>query len=273
MPTIVRLGKGEVQSRVVAELVDILPCVDSDPRLPPDSIEALLETTIHLLIRFHAWLVYPAALWQLSAKYNPGYVLAIRAFLQIDKEDLDKYSLGLQEAANAHRGDALDYMMSDAVQVEITGIVDEGSASSLDVERKHNVDKLVTKRTPIATVAGASAKSLIHTVRRQGGRRTREDMRRIKREKFMNYRALGIQKNPDLWQRPRGHLAWMGAEPAASASASAVVHKGDPAALEEWISEHKAAVDGDPIESHRFLSLGWADWPILSCVFASFRPS
>ena len=67
IPTLVRLSRGEVQRRVVDELVTILPILHADPKLPEDTIPSALETVVHILVRFDSWLQYPAAPWKLSA--------------------------------------------------------------------------------------------------------------------------------------------------------------------------------------------------------------
>ena len=96
----VRLGKGEVQKRVLQELLIILHLVHTDEKLPADTVSSLLGTTIHMLVRFHAWYGYPAALWKLTSKYNAtGYVISARQFISAAASELDAYSLDLQGQA------------------------------------------------------------------------------------------------------------------------------------------------------------------------------
>jgi hypothetical protein len=89
-----------------------------------------------------------------------GYAAEIVDFLNINDRFLDGgYSALLkQETWSAGRGveaDAVGHIMSDAVQVELVGIVEKAAASSLDVERKHNQDK----RSETTKVTGCSAAS------------------------------------------------------------------------------------------------------------------
>ena len=248
VPLLVRLGKGEVQTRVFQELLIILNLVHTDENLPADTVPSLLETTIHILVRFYAWYCYPAALWKLTAKYNlTGYVISIRSFLSTAASELDAYSLDLQEEARSRGRGSVEFLMSDGVQQELTEIVETASVSSLDVERKHNTDKLVTKRAPTTTVAGASAKSILHTVRRISeteSKVTRAVIKEARKRKFTNFRSLAIQRNPDLFARPRG-IANHGEEPA---DRRAVQHAGDPEALEEYIQAHRTELEAEAQE-------------------------
>ena len=237
-----RLGKGEVQSRTVDELVKILPLVSSDPELPDDTVCSLLEVVVHIIARFKVWLGYPTALWKLTEKFNPeGYVLAIRAFLNTKEGDLDDYSLDLQRTAvsKGRMPAPVEYLMKRAAQNEIVGVIENASANSLEVERKHNRDKHHEKGK-IATVAGASAKSVTHTfllTRLRQQRAFRCAKQGLRKLKFMNSRALAIKKMPDLWARPRGHLRQN--QRGDGVGNSDIVHAGDKHALDRFHAEHK----------------------------------
>jgi hypothetical protein len=145
-PSLVRLGKKEVQIRVVEELCVILPALHSDPSLNvTNTVVSLLVTALHVCLRFGEYQNMPFALWTLTGKYNPiDYVLACERLLALPPEELDAgYSLGLQRDALQFPDLAarLDYLLGPWVQSELVALVEKVEATSLDVERKNHQDR------------------------------------------------------------------------------------------------------------------------------------
>ena len=147
-PTMVRLGRREVQVRTSSLLADILPKLGNDPILDLNAtFLGLLLTEAHLVIRFDQYARYSSALWRLTRKFNvEEYAQCILNFLGTEDLLLDAgYSLLLKQeawkAAGGVEAIAVEYMMSDSVQDELVAIFERASATTLDAERKHQQDK------------------------------------------------------------------------------------------------------------------------------------
>ena len=70
-PMLVRLGRGHVQAKTSALLVDIVSRLSDDSFLQiTETLLALLLTEAHLVIRFDMYSRYPTALWRLCRKFN-----------------------------------------------------------------------------------------------------------------------------------------------------------------------------------------------------------
>ena len=135
-----------------------------------DAFSSSLLTEAHILIRFDAFSRYPTSLWKLTKKYNQDFFgVAILDFLNTQERFLDAgYSLPLQrDAYRCGSGSVVDvvsFIMSAEVQDELTGILEKASASSLDVERKHNQDKR-SETTKVSGCARASRNAIIRRYR------------------------------------------------------------------------------------------------------------
>ena len=166
-PILVRLGKREIQKRTSLLLADILQRLRDDPALDiGKTVLALLLTESHLIIRFDIYSRFPTRLWRLTKKFNPQhYTVDILEFLYTAEALLDAgYSLILQKEAWAYakgvEAQAVGYLMSPAVQAEIEGFLEQGSASSLEGERKHQQDKR-SETVKVTGCARASRNSII----------------------------------------------------------------------------------------------------------------
>ena len=250
VPPLVRLGKGEVQVRTAGLIAEILLLLEHDPSLDKkDVVHHLLLTEASLIIRFDMYRRYPTSLWKLTRAYNPDYFSAdILQFLHEDEKVLDGgYSLPLQQAAWAAgqgtEAGAAAYLMSDPVQDEIAAIFRTGSASSLDIERKHKQDKQ-GETTKVTSVASASRNSILS--RYAIGRQKRLERRRwaAKQEtaaKHFNVRAAAISRNPGLFQRGRGKLLWE--SNISPEERRSVTHDGDEQALKRYIEENRGDLE------------------------------
>lgn len=113
-------------------------------------------------------------------------------------------------AGGGVESDAIAYLASDPVQNELVGVFETISATSLEVERKHNADKR-SETTKVTGVARASRNSIL---RRYLGERDKH-MRSIKQRRdaqkkvaHLNLHALALERRPDLFPRARGKLRW-----------------------------------------------------------------
>ena len=251
-PVMVRLGRGEVQSRTSALFVQIVKDLDNDPDLDrTDALAGLLITQAHICIRFDQYSHYPTRLWMLSKKYNPGsFGAGILSFLHTEDLELDGgYSKLLKEEAWARAGnveaDAVAYLMSHEVQSEIAGLLEVAAGSSLEVERKHNQDKR-SETVKISSCGTASRNSIIRRYLVHRGRQVDTmDTTRRKHEAALrlNVRALAVRANPDWFPRARGRLRWE-AEVTAEEQ-SAITHQGDLKAIDRYIADHREELEAE----------------------------
>ena len=242
-PTILRLARGEVQEKTSADLCRIVTLLDRDPHLDVDAtLRSLMLTEGHIIMRFEIYNKYPYRLWRLTRTFNEdGHVLACREFLEEDESALDAcYSLCIRReaASKGARQAQLDYLRSEPVQREIVDFIWAASATSLDVERKHNRDKQYEQKKVLG-VAAASRNSLIqaYRIRRRAVVTQNLVLRRAaSSHKYTNARALAIQERPDLFSRGRGKLWW---EPEVSPEdQQKLTSVGDEAALKAYTHEH-----------------------------------
>ena len=234
-----------------AELIMLL---DKDPELDiTKAIEALLLTESHIILRFEKYLHYPTKLWMLCERYCPvGYVANCQAFLEEDEARLAVgYSLKLRQEA-LETGDSLaaqlHFMVSDRVQAELCGIVEQASASSMQVERKHAVDKK-NEKSKVVSVARASRNSILQryrVLRSHFIKKRLSTAKTWKGQRFVNARSLAVKRAPELLPRPRGQLR---SQPALSTRERAqIIHPGNPAVLQTYIEENRADLEREAAE-------------------------
>ena len=199
LPTLVRLGQSEVQRAASETLRDLLPRLHLDPQLDvSNAFWRLLVTQSHLVIRFREFLEYPTRLWRLCRRFNPdGYGYNVEMFLSAKTEELDVgYSLGLQADAlsKGSHASGIAYMLTDAVQEEISGAFEHVDATALDIERKIKNDKDLEGRQGVKTMTAARAycNSILHHYK-LGCCTAQADN---DKNKFMNACAIAIMRNP-----------------------------------------------------------------------------
>lgn len=242
IPLLVRFGRKEVQRRGCEELRKIILLLDEDMDLHrTDATVHLLVTTIQLFLRFAPYQDYPMAGWQLTAKYNEDfYLLKIEEFLQMDASALDTgFFLPLRNDAQkqGNYSDQINFMLSQEVQTLLTQFIEAAPGSSLDVERKHNVDKQSEKNHKIMSVSAASRNSILQhfSVFRAAHLKHLKGRKKVAKKMLkMNSRALAVQRNPQLLPRPRGLLS--------GGSSRDIVHEGDPGALAQYLQTHRATL-------------------------------
>jgi hypothetical protein len=252
VPVIVALGRGEVQERTADLFATIVPLLTSDPVLDAsDAFRALLLTQTHLVIRFDMYLRYPTKLWRLTKTYNKHlYAIEIVDFLYTDDKLLDAgYSALLKREAWVFskdvEADAVGYMMSTAVQLELTGLFLTATANSLDVERKHALDKQF-ETTKVTGCATASRNSIIrrYLAARRVALHSKLDVQRSAKSALtLNVRAIAFERNPEMFTRGRGKMRWE--ESVSGNDMKAIAHRGDEIALQHYIEEHRAELEAE----------------------------
>lgn len=249
-PMLVRLAKKEVQERSSALFADIVSRIDDDPVLDrTKAVCNLVLTQAHLVMRFDAYSRYPMQLWSLTRKFNMnGYAASIADFVLADDRFLDAgYSMPLKAeawaAANGVEADAVGYLMQDRVQAEIVGFLENGSGSSLDVERKHQQDKR-SETTKVTGCATASRNGILRRYLATRGSIVSEAdaaKRRVKKAAHLNVRALAIEKNAEWFGRARGKFHWE--KEVSESDRRKLVHVGEEARLKQYIETHKAELE------------------------------
>ncbi len=152
-------------------MVDVVAKFGYDPNLDVDrALRALLCTTSHLIMRFDWYSQYPTKIWELSVKYNAeAYLPAIYIFLDAPKDVLDLgFSWPLQQVAlkNRTHAEAAEFLQSEYAQSEIDGVLEAAAASSLDVERKHQLSKRSEARR-VKHASAASRDGILEEYRRE----------------------------------------------------------------------------------------------------------
>ena len=172
MPLLVQLARGDIVKRSSQELHLILDNLSADPELAQhvsEVLERLLVTMGQLVLRFAQYMKYPARVVLLSQRFNPhAFHQHVLDFLYCDEAELDfGYSLPLRQQAWAAGGiltTAIGHLLSENVQREIETIAVAIETSTMDVERKHNLDKRVQHST-VNSVAKASRDSILRSWR------------------------------------------------------------------------------------------------------------
>ena len=218
-PTLLRLALGEVQEAVAVECENILGHLEFDEVLSQNAstmatvLERLYVTTGHVIGRFNRFSQYPSALALLSGKYNPeGHAQAALRFLSLGQDELDAgLSLPLQQEAWTCSGprtteaQAYAYLLSVPVQAMLDTFCYSIQASSLDVERSHNVVKQSEQRK-LVSVGTASRNAILAKWRSQSGghlhkkgaveRRRRKKLLKARKVNIVN---LALKRRPDLF--------------------------------------------------------------------------
>ena len=118
-------------------------------------------------------------------------------------------------------------------------------STSLDVERKHQLDKNGAG-AKLKSVQAASRNSILQ--RYQHSLETEMQARQLraatmKQLRSMNCRAFAIHRNPEFMKRGRGKLWWE--DDASSEQRAQISHEGNGAALQAWIKTHRAGLQAE----------------------------
>lgn len=279
-PLLVRLGKGEVQDKTMLHFWKLLGLLPLDPVLRlADTLEALLNTQCHLLIRFDKYKEFPTKHFLMSRQFNPdNYVHCIEQFLHTDLNLLDAgYGVPLRNQAWQCGGlaEAMAFLMSDHIQDELVAVFCHGHGTSLEVERKHQAVKR-SEKAKVTSVSRASRNCILQRyklLRNQVVLQNEKQRTKAKKLRHMNFRALGVQKRPDLVKRPRGRLKWE--KDISPEEARSIQHEGNDAAFSAYLADNELELKkeaADLREKAKVLSLPgnnrgipltnaeWMDW-------------
>ena len=246
MPALVRIARGDLEMQTSNHLRELLQILYKDEGLPiVPAFCRLLATEAHLVARFKAYKEYPFRLWELTSKFNPdGYINAIDHFLSDNEDNLDAgYTLLLfRECRDMSIAEGILKLTSPKVQSELCTLLETCSATSLDVERKHNRDKRSEGRR-LSGVSRASRNTILmryHTCRLDKLESDRKVNIETNKQKFMNLRALAIKERPDLFMRAAGSLKYVpGRMHEKKSERRSIVHEGDEQALQTYIAANR----------------------------------
>ena len=131
-----------------AVVLEIFSEMTNDPFLNEDLgevVEHILSVAGTVVLCFNIYKEYPARLVLMSTKWNSSkWQLEALAFLRCDEQELDQgLSLSLYHKAWSHGSErhALTFLGSAEAQELIFSLCELGDASTLDIERKHALDK------------------------------------------------------------------------------------------------------------------------------------
>ena len=212
------------------------------------TVASLLTTACHLVMRFSLCESYPYKIWTLSKVYNPvTYRACVLEFLEEPTGHLDdSFSFALQQEAldKGNVAQAVQFLLGDDVQQELDIIIRRSLLTTLDIERKHFLDKAPERaHSKIRSLNRSSRNSILRRYRQQRSNiifRKIRDMKYFTKQKYMNLRALAIEKNPHLFPRAAGQLHWQ--EGMTQAQRKVIIHEGDKAALDAFIEENKESL-------------------------------
>lgn len=244
VPTLVKLGRGEVQAHTFLHMKTVLSTLHVDAALNiDDAVFGLVHTECCIVVRFAEYLEFPTMLWSLTKRFNPaGYQAACLSFLQTPAEKLDLgYSAELQRSAIAcgSLDAALDMLRSAQMQEELEGICFKGQPTSLDCEREHNLVKK-GEATRVSSVASVSRNGIISTYRRiknAASSSVKNVKEQVRKDKFKSAWSLAVQRNADLLPRPVGQRR--NTPMACAEQRRHIDHAGDKAQLDKFYSDNK----------------------------------
>ena len=230
-PLLVRLSRGEIETKTGTKLVDIFGQLQCDTTLEHmAAITGLLLTQGHLLMRLDIYKKFPYCLWRLTQRFNSqGCVLAVEEFLETPDDELDAgYSLELKMEAlrQGTLAAAMAYLLASDIQDELVQIFEHASCTSLDVERKHYQDRKSEGRKYMS-VSRASRNSILsrYNLRRKAQVGRRLAIQKVANSmRYMSSSALAVKDNPSWLPRPAGFHT--------------TSHAGNPEALQAYRQQH-----------------------------------
>lgn len=248
-PLLVTLARGDVQRTVCQELTCVVSWLHADPSLDlAQALGGLFHTTLLIFVRFAEYACFPAQMYKLCQCFNPdGYISFCEDFLIMDESQLDtgfSRLLQVEALAQGEFHQSLSFLLSQTVQEEIECVLRRLDVTSLDVERKNNLDRRFQKQDRVISLPRASRNSLLETFRVWRSTQLNKKMSAKKAQRqfrTMNKRALAIQQNPHLFSRARGRLHWE--QGVSNQDCKKIVFRGDEEALKKYMQDHAEELD------------------------------
>ena len=266
-----------MSERTARELTSILQALRHDATLTPrlgEVVTRLFTTAGQVILRFSQYAEYPARASLMSRAYNPAtYYQEIMRFLHIDAKALDSGYCGpLRQEAWSAAGrssgsltDAVLHLVSQLVQEELATIAMAIETSTLDVERKHNLDRRSEART-VASVAKASRDGFVRHWRAESraAASTAKAHKELRAQKFANKVSIAYERRPDLFPQAHGKLHWEHAAPKCRRRLRE--HGWRQRLLKQYMEEHKDDLEVEMARRHARAQQGPEDrvtsWPL-----------
>ena len=161
----------------------------------------MLTTAGQVVLRFSQYAEYPARAVLMSRKYNPDtYYQEVVRFLHVDAKALDsgycqplrREALGAAGRSSGSQTEAILHLLSQPVQEELSTIAMAIESSTLDVERKHNLDRR-SEAPRVASVSKASRDAFVRQWRTESRATAQlywEKAKPNRRKRFWSHRPL-----------------------------------------------------------------------------------
>ncbi|MEM1007442.1 MAG: hypothetical protein AAGJ35_00425 [Myxococcota bacterium] len=220
-PLAVRLALGEVSAAVGEEFVTILNHLHADPLLHDARsgvLCSLMTVLVHVGARFEVYRRYPCRTLLMCRRYNPDHCMdECIHFLSCDPAELDlAFSTPLRVQAWFHGGssevDAVAWLLAPTQQSMLECLADTVGATTLDVERKHNMDKPNRSHSPgqLLSLKTASRNSHIRVWRTDSQRHSlsEAELKEVRQARHSSIQSEAISHRPHLVGQPLGRLWW-----------------------------------------------------------------
>ena len=169
-----------------------------------------------MVLRFSRYAEHPARAALMSHKCNPAtYYQEVLRFLHVDAMALDsghceplrRDAWAAARGSNALQTEAILHLLSQPVQEELATFAMAIETSTLDVERKHNLDGHSEARH-VASVAKASRDGFVRHWRMQSRAAvpTTKERKQQRADTHANKVSLSLVTRPDLFPQARGKL-------------------------------------------------------------------
>ena len=157
------------------------------------------------------------------------------------------------------------HLLSQPVQEELATFAMAIETSTLDVERKHRLDRHSEARR-VASVAKASRDGFVRHWRMQprAATPTRKERKQQRADKDANKVSLALEQRPDLFPQARGRLRWEKRKPKNRKSLRS--DRPLQRLLREYVEEHRDKLEVEARQRHSRAQKGLprhvTSWPL-----------
>ena len=260
-PLLVRLARGDVTQRAALELTCIFRALRHDAALTPrlgEVVTRLLTTAGQIVLRFSQYAEYPARVVLMSRTYNPdAYYQEVLRFLHVGVKALDsgyseplrREAWGVAAQAGGSQTEAILHLLSPSVQEELSTIAMAIETSTLDVERKHNLDRR-SEAPRVTSVSKASRDAFVRQWRTESRAAATNAQQRqeLRAHKFANKVSVALERRPELFPQARGKLHWETRQPKRRKRLRS--NRPLQRLLEEYVKENEEELEAEAVRRH-----------------------
>ena len=159
-------------------------------------------------------------------------------------EPLRREAWGAAGRSSGSQTGAILYLLSQPVQEELSTIAMAIEASTLDVERKHNLDRR-SEAAPVSSVSKASRGACVRQWRTESrsAAPTAQQRKELRSHKFANKVSVALERRPELFPQARGKLHWQETQPKRRKRFRS--HRPLQRLLEEYVEEHQEELEAE----------------------------